>query len=65
MDVVTTFLNGEISSEVYVGQPKGYNDGTKKVCKLRKALYGLWESPRAWYKCLDKYLTKIKLKGVM
>ena len=62
MDVVTAFLNGEVSSEVYVGQPKGYSDGTNKVCKLRKALYGLRESPRAWYKCLDEYLTKIKFK---
>ena len=31
MDVVTAFLNGEVSSEVYVGQPKGYSDGTKFV----------------------------------
>ena len=37
MNVVTAFLNGEVSSEVYVGQPKGYSDGTNKVCKLRKA----------------------------
>ena len=62
MDVVTAFLNGVVSSEVYVGQPKGYSDGTNNVCKLRKALYGLRESPRAWYKCLDEYLTKIKFK---
>ena len=60
MDIVTAFLNGEVSSEVYVGQPKGYSDRTNKVCQLRKALYGLRESPRAWYKCLDEYLTKIK-----
>ena len=60
MDVVTASLNGEVSSEVYVCQPKGYSDGTNKVYKLRKALYGLRESPKAWYKCLDEYLTKIK-----
>ena len=65
MDVVTAFLNGEVSSEVYVGQPKSYSDGTNKDCQLHKALYGLRESPRAWYKCLDEYLTKINLKGVM
>ena len=62
VDVVTAFLNGEISSEVYVDQPKGYSDGTKKDCKLRKALYGLWENLRAWYKCWDEYLTKTKFK---
>ena len=31
MDVVTAFLNGEVSSEVNVGQPKGYSDGTEFV----------------------------------
>ena len=34
----------------------------KKVCKLRKALYGLRESPRAWYKCLNEYLTNLKFE---
>lgn len=59
MDVETAFLNGKVTSEVYVNQPKGYDDGTNRVCKLIKALYGLKESPRAWYECLDKYLLKL------
>ena len=63
MDVGTAFLKVEVSSEVYVCQPKGCSDGKNKVCKLRKALYGLRESPKAWYKCLDEYLTKIKFKS--
>ena len=31
MDVVTAILNGEVRSKVYVGQPKGYSDGTKFI----------------------------------
>ena len=31
MDVGTALLNGEVGSEVYIGQPKGYSDGTKFV----------------------------------
>lgn len=62
MDVETAFLNGKVNSEVYVKQPKGYTDGTNRVCKLIKALYGLKESPRAWYNCLDKFLTSINFK---
>ena len=62
MDVATAFLNGQVSSEVYLCQPKGYSDGTNKVCKLRKALYGLRKSPKARYKYLEEYLTKIKFK---
>ena len=58
MNVETAFLNGEVTSEVYVNQPKGYADGTNRVCKLSKALYGLKESPRDWYECFDKYVTR-------
>ena len=56
MDVKTAFLNDNIKSEVYVKQPTGYDNGTEKVCKLEKSLYGLHESPRAWYECFDTYI---------
>ena len=59
MDVETAFLNGKINSEVYVNQPKGYEDGTNRVFKLMKALYGLRESPRDWYECFDEYMMKL------
>ena len=59
MDVVAAFLNGKISAEIYVNQPKGYNDGTERVCRLFKALYGLHESPRAWYECFDEFLRNL------
>lgn len=59
MDVVTAFLNGKVKSEVFVKQPQGYNDGSGKVWKLFKALYGLRESPRAWYECFDSYIKSI------
>jgi hypothetical protein len=29
------------------------------VCKLKKALYGLKKSPRAWYARIDSYLIRI------
>jgi len=54
MDVEAAFLNGKIKFEIYVS--RGYEDGTDRDCRLYKALYGLQESPRAWYECLDKYL---------
>ena len=59
MDVETAFLNGQVKSKVYVKQPEGYEDGTERVCILNKALYGLRESPRAWYECLDDYLRNL------
>ena len=30
--------------------------------KLEKALYGLRESPRVWYECLDEYLNDLGFK---
>ena len=59
MDVETAFLNGKVTTEVYVNQPKGFEDGTERVYKLSKALYGLRESPRDWYECFDKYVMKL------
>ena len=59
MDVETAFLNGKVSTEVYVNQPKGYKDGTEREYKLSKALYGLRESPRDWYECFDEYVMKL------
>ncbi|GJZ50852.1 retrovirus-related pol polyprotein from transposon TNT 1-94, partial [Tanacetum coccineum] len=51
MDVKSAFLNGKISEEVYVQQPPGFESSEflNHVCKLGKALYGLRQSPRAWY----------------
>jgi hypothetical protein len=52
------FLAGDLSEEVYMEQPEGFNlsDNPDLVCKLKKALYGLKQAPRAWYHRLDTYL---------
>ena len=58
MDVVTAFLYGELEEEIYMRQSPGFEKKTKDglVCKLVKSLYGLKQSPRQWYKLLDKFL---------
>nr|GEU34134.1 retrovirus-related Pol polyprotein from transposon TNT 1-94 [Tanacetum cinerariifolium] len=59
MDVKTTFLNGPLKEEVYVAQPNGFvdPDHPEKVYRLRKAIYGLKQAPKAWYDELSKFLT--------
>jgi len=41
---------------VYLKLPKGLDDGTGRVYRLRQALYGLKQSPRAWEQELGKFL---------
>lgn len=50
MDVITAFLNGDLDEEIYMQQPDGYVKlGEEElVCRLRKSLYGLKQSPRCW-----------------
>ena len=49
MDVKSTFLNGKLDEEVYIEQPEGFllSENKGYVCKLKNALYGLKQSPRA------------------
>eukprot|EP00253_Pinus_taeda_P022423 PITA_22423 len=58
MDVKLAFLNGVLMEEVYIEQPPGYEKKGQehKVCRLKKALYGLKHAPRAWYSRIDSYL---------
>ncbi|MCO5596312.1 hypothetical protein L7F22_050373 [Adiantum nelumboides] len=59
-DNVIAFLNGDIFEEVYVTQPRGFvkKGQEDKVCKCHTALYGLKQSPRAWYEKADTHLVK-------
>ena len=58
LDVKTAFLNGFIEEDIYMSIPEGYSvpSNSDMVCKLKKSLYGLKQSSRAWYQRLDQYL---------
>eukprot|EP00731_Ephydatia_muelleri_P020359 Em0013g86a len=61
MDVVTAFLNGTLEEEIYMEQPPGYIKKGEEhlVCKLKKSIYGLKQSPRCWNKVFNEYMTSL------
>ncbi|CAM8886714.1 unnamed protein product [Rhodiola kirilowii] len=60
MDVKSAFLNGVLNEEVYVAQPKEFEDPhhPASVYRLKKALYGLKQAPRAWYERLTVFFVE-------
>ena len=60
-DAKNAFLHGDLEEEVYKIVPPGF-EGSKtrgKVCHLRKPLYGLKQSPRAWFDRFSKAILVI------
>jgi hypothetical protein len=67
-DVTSAFLHANLKpgETVYVDMPLGFNskskNGKRQVLKLNKTLYGLCQSPRAFWKYIAKKLEKCGLK---
>ena len=64
-DVKNAFLHGNFHEKVYMELPPGCNQqtkGNKQVCRLRKSLYGLKQSPRAWFGRFTSFMKSIGYK---
>ena len=59
-DVTNAFLHGELTKPIYMDTPPGFGGEFKghEVCKLKKTLYGLKQSPRAWFGRFTKVMKK-------
>ena len=64
MDIKTAFLNSELEETVYLEVPEGVLIPSPPAtpeyqppitCRLLKSIYGLKQSPRAWYSRIDKF----------
>lgn len=59
-DVSTAFLYGNVNEEIYMKQPIGYQDGTNRVCRLKRSLYGLKQASRCWNHKFDDFMVRLK-----
>jgi hypothetical protein len=64
LDVKNAFLHGDLHEEVYMHIPPGFATAKTegKVLKLHRSLYGLKQSPRAWFDRFRKAVLKLSYK---
>ena len=63
-DIKNVFLHGDLAEEVYMEQPPGFvaQGEFGLVCKLRRSIYGLKQSPRAWF---DRFSSVVQEFGTL
>jgi len=63
LDIKNAFLHGDLLEEVYMDQPPGYVlSGSEN---LMKKVYGLKQSPRAWFDKFNSYSVWILMHHVI
>lgn len=65
LDVTNAFLHGDLQEVVYMQQSPGFvaEGESNKVCLLQKSIYGLKQSPRAWFNKFSTILLDIGFAG--
>ena len=68
LDVQTAFLNGKLQETVFCKQPPGFETtdpvtGKPNVMRLRRALYGLRQSPNVWNFTINTELQNMNFRA--
>ncbi|KAL0544577.1 hypothetical protein IC582_019694 [Cucumis melo] len=64
LDIKSAFLHSDLQEEVYMEQPPEFvaQGESDKVCRLRKSLYGLKQSPRARFGKFSQALVRFGMQ---
>ena len=64
LDVKNVFLHGNLEEEVCMDAPLDFENyfSVGKVCKLKKSLYGLKQSLRAWFERFSRLIIQFGFK---
>lgn len=64
LDTKNVFLHGNLNEEIYMEQSPGFvtQGECGKVCHLKKYLYGLKQSPHAWFAKFSEVVQEFGLK---
>ena len=63
LDIKNEFLHRELEEDIYMEQPPGFvaQGESSLVCKFWRSLYGLKQSPRAWF---GKFSSVVQAFGI-
>jgi hypothetical protein len=62
LDVGSAFLNAPLEEEVYMLFPPGFPGKAGQVIRLRRAIFGLRQGPRQWFKTFQPVLLRLGFK---
>ncbi|CAM8877197.1 unnamed protein product [Rhodiola kirilowii] len=64
LDIMNAFLHGDLQEPIYMEQLPGFvaQGESAKVCYLHKSLYGLKQSPRAWFSTFTAAVEKFGMQ---
>jgi len=58
-DVKGAYLHGLLQELIFMDQPRGFDDGSGRVCKLIRTLYGLRQAGNVWNRELNTAMKEI------
>ena len=62
-DIKSAYLHGDLDQVIYMYQPEGFDDGSGRICLLKKNIYGLKKGAKNWNSKISHYFKSIGLEN--